>query len=272
MPVRPERDGLIRHLRDAHRPLHRRAACIGDAVAVRPDLGAVAVLEVDDATRDLQERRDVGRGEVFALAEPEEKGRTTPGDDDCLGVARRDHGDGKCALQLRNGLHGRGKERIARLAMLGDEVRDHLRIGVGTEFVAGFLQALADRLVVLDDAVVHEGDVARHMRMRIALGRRAVRRPPGVRDAGRAADVLRLGLRGELGHAARGADPFNGPVVDDRDARGVVAAVLEAPQPLDEDRNDVAPRGGADDAAHVSPSLSSSASRPGSRPGGRVPA
>src|SRR5439155_18285247 len=38
-------------------------------------------------------------------------------------------------------------------------------------------------------------------------------------------------------------------------ARRVVAAVFEPPQTLDEDWNDVAPRGGADDAAHGSAPL-----------------
>src|SRR5258705_80510 len=60
--------------------------------------------------------------------------------------------------------------------------------------------------------------------------------------------------------------------LDDRDAAGVVAAVLEPPQALDQDRNDVAPRRGADDAAHFASPSSSVASRTESTPVLRAPA
>ena len=78
-------------------------------------------------------------------------------------------------------------------------MRHDFGVGVGDELVTRFLQALADRFIVLDDAVVHQGDVARHVRMRIALGRRTVRCPARVGDAGVPADVLRARLRSELG-------------------------------------------------------------------------
>ena len=51
-------------------------------------------------------------------------------------------------------------------------------------------------------------------------------------------------------------------LVDEGDARRVVAAVLEAPQPLDEDRARLAGSGVADDAAHAGQSLRCSR-RPG---------
>ena len=53
------------------------------------------------------------------------------------------------------------------------------------------------RAIVLDDAVVHHGDPARLVRMRVALGRRAVRRPAGMADArhGRGSDPAPAGRR-----------------------------------------------------------------------------
>jgi hypothetical protein len=95
--------------------------------------------------------------------------------------------------------------------------------------------------MVLDDAVVHDGQVARHMRVGVALGRGTVRGPARMGDAGGAADVLRIGQRRELGHAARRADSLHGAAIDHGDAGRVVASILQAPQPFDEDRDDVAP-------------------------------
>src|SRR3546814_20246887 len=47
-------------------------------------------------------------------------------------------------------------------------------------------QCLAQRLEILDDAVVHECNLARGVRVRVARRRRAVRRPAGVGDTHRA--------------------------------------------------------------------------------------
>src|SRR5690242_20104320 len=87
------------------------------------------------------------------------------------------------------------------------------------------------------------------MRMRVRFGGRAVRRPAGVRDAGVPGELLPSDLRGEFGDAALRPHALQ-PMVADRDARGVVAAVLEPLQALDQDRNDVSLCGGAYDSAH----------------------
>ena len=66
-----------------------------------------------------------------------------------------------------------------------DQVREHLGVGLGLERVPLHLEHLPQRAVVLDDAVVHDGDRARavDVRMRVALVRRAVRGPARVGDA-----------------------------------------------------------------------------------------
>ena len=201
--VRTERHGLIGHLRDVHRAIDALALGVDDAVTIRPDLRAVAILKVDHAPRHRQQGRNIRCGEVLALADAEQERRTTPRHHHGFGVARRDHREGECALQLGHRAGDGGEERVGGLAVLGDEVRDDLGIGVRGELIARALQALADRLVVLDDAVVDDGDIAGHVRMGIALGRRAVRRPAGVRNTGLAVEVLRARLGGELGHATR---------------------------------------------------------------------
>src|SRR5207237_9617369 len=138
------------------------------------------------------------------------------------------------------------------------QVGDHLGIGVGGELVANGGETRAHGVVILDDAVVHDRDAAGIVRMGVALGRHAVRRPARVADADGAREpVLQPELR-QLCNPAAGAKPLQA-AVDDRDAGRVVDAVLKAPQTLDEDRHDVTARYRCDDSTHTRFLLAASA-------------
>ena len=111
----------------------------------------------------------------------------------------------KRAAQPRQRQRHRFGRAVAVLHLLRDEMRNHLGVGFRAEPRAFPLELLAQLLEILDDAVVHDRDlVARQVRMRVHLGRCAVRGPARVRDAGARAEVARLGLRGEVGD---GVDP-----------------------------------------------------------------
>src|SRR5204863_3346981 len=79
VPVMPQLDRVGGELRNMHRTVYRLAPRVADTYAVERELGAVAVLEVDDALRDLDQGRGVGGGEILALAEAEQQGRPVPG-------------------------------------------------------------------------------------------------------------------------------------------------------------------------------------------------
>ena len=76
--------------------------------------------------------------------------------------------------------------------------------------------------------------------MRVALGRHPVGRPARVRDAERARQVRFVSAARELCDAAGAAQAVE-RAVDHGDAGGIVAAILEALQALEQDGNDVAP-------------------------------
>ena len=108
-------------------------------------------------------------------------------------------------------------------------------VGFGDERVAELLQLALQVEVVLDDAVVHDDDLAGAVlvRMRVLFGRPAVRRPARVADAVDAFERLRVDRLLEVDELARASPALDLPVADDRDARGVVAAILEPPQSVD---------------------------------------
>ena len=136
--------------------------------------------------------------------------------------------------------------------MAVDLVDHHFGVGLGGEAVAGAFQLPAHGLVVLDDAVVDDGDlVAGDVGMGVFVGRAAVGGPAGVGDAGAAGDGRLLQGFGQLGHLARAADPMELAVVAEHgDAGGVVASVLQAPQAFQEDFHYVAFGDRAYDSTH----------------------
>src|SRR5690606_34537679 len=122
----------------------------------------------------------------------------------------------------------------------------------GVEREAGLALGATQGLVVLDDAVAHHRHVLADVGMGVALTWHAVGGPAGVGDAGGAAH--RLGLEGalEFAHLADGAHAAQRVAGDDRDARGIVAAILQAPKAVHQDRQHVLPAHRADYAAHIS--------------------
>src|SRR5438045_8930915 len=110
-------------------------------------------------------------------------------------------------------------------------MRQHFSIGIGSELMATFaLELLAQGRVIFNHAVVHQRDFPAliEMRMRIFVGPFSVGRPASVADA-----VLPRGrlLSHQFGKVR---DPYGAfPCLDllavyDRDAGGIVTAILEA--------------------------------------------
>ena len=114
-------------------------------------------------------------------------------------------------------------------------MRDHLGVGLAAELRAGLFQLLAQLAEILDDAVVHDREPLGRVRMRVALGRLAVGRPAGVADADRCrcSGSLAQPLF-EVAELALGAAARQRAVLQRRDAGGIVAAVFEALERIDE--------------------------------------
>ncbi len=139
-----------------------------------------------------------------------------------------------------------------RLREPGDQLHDHLGIGVGLELDALSRQFLAQFDVILDDAVMHDHEFAVHtdVRMGVVFGGRAVRRPPGVADADGAADGVAFELGAQIDELADIAAQRNGAVIRDSDPRRVVAAIFQALQPVDDQGGGVARTDITDNTAH----------------------
>ena len=99
-----------------------------------------------------------------------------------------------------------------------DRERGDLGIGLGGEMVSLGGELLAQRLEVLDDAVVDDGEPGRSVRMGVGDRRLAVGRPARMSDADRPAERLGGEFGLEVLELALGAPPLEPAVFERRDA------------------------------------------------------
>ena len=131
------------------------------------------------------------------------------------------------------GLH-RLHRLLPLLHLVGDQMRDHLGVGLARELRAGLFQFVAQLAEILDDAVVHHRDPVGRVRMRVALGRLAVGRPAGVADADGAVERRLAQPVFQIAQLALGAAARQRAAFQRRHARGVIAAIFEALERVDQ--------------------------------------
>ena len=130
---------------------------------------------------------------------------------------------------------------------------DHFRVRRRLEHIAFAFQAGFQLLKVLDDTVVADRDdaFAAEVRMSIPFGRRSMRRPTRVSDAGRAVQRRTGESRREPVDAPRRlADRNVTRLVRDRDTRTVVAAILQPSQAFQQELTGFAMPDVANDSTH----------------------
>ncbi len=245
-----------RHPGRLDRPVRRFAIAVHDAVAAGVDGHHVAFLEVDEILGFGQQGIDVGGQEVFRFTHAQHHGAALAGADHDAGRACRHHRYGVGAVQAPHGGLHRLKQVLPLVQVFRHQVHHDLGIGLRGELVAIGLKLVAQLVVILDDAVVHQRHlVADGHGMCVTVTGHPVRGPARVGDAADAADRLlfqQFLQRPDLAHdppALDGAFHLHG------DAGRIVAPILERPEARDQDAADFTPGGSRDDAAHGQPSF-----------------
>ena len=208
----------------------------------------------------LQDRRHIGGDEHLAVAEADRHaaGIAEAGSHQRLRLALGQHDDRAGAAQLRQRQTHRLGQRPVALIVQPDQVRDHLGVGVRLELDPLRLQLGAQLAEVLDDAVLHDHQLAGEIdvRMGVALARLAVGGPARVADADVALDRRFRQPRRQVAQLADIAADGDLPILDDGDARRVIAAIFQPPQPVHDDLGRVARPDVTDNTTHnPSPSL-----------------
>jgi hypothetical protein len=240
----------------AHRPLDGAALRVGQRDLVLGHLGEVALLEEDDVAGVRQDRRHIGGDVVLALPETDHQGRGILRGDD---GARRSLGDNRQRIgpahpsdRCANGIGQRlFSALLADLFFIRDQVREDLGVRLGSENVPVRRELRLQLEVILDDAVVHDRDARVLVRMRVLVRRPPVRCPARVSNAGAAVRLLRAQLLLEIFQLPLRSHHHQAIIGEQRDARRIVAPVLEFLQPLNEEVGALFTARVSNDAAHV---------------------
>src|SRR5262249_16758183 len=149
---------------------------------------------------------------------------------------------------------GDGLGQVA-VEVAGEEVGDDLGVGVAAEGDALGLELALEGGVVLDDAVVHQGDgaVAGGVGGGVAGGGGGGGGPAGVAGAGAAGGGVLAEVGGQVGDAAGLLADVQLRAGVGGHAGAVVAAVLQPPQPLHQDRLRLTVPDVTHDATHGEP-------------------
>ena len=204
------------------------AVHVHDGVGAALYLNHVVVIEIDDLLRVVDDCGYVACEEKFGVgpdAQDERASAACP--DKRARFLAADDGKAERTLDLGERLEDGGLE--VAVIESRDEMGDDFGICFGLELYAFGDEFRLEGRVVLDDAVVDDGNLAveAHVRVRIRFGRCTVRCPAGVRDADGTADRMRLELVFKGAYFARSTDNFNLAVVDEGDSRAVVSAVFK---------------------------------------------
>ena len=152
-------------------------------IAVLLEDNEFAIVEKDHLAGMRKHGGNVGGDKKFAVSLADDQGGAEFGGDHRPRFLLAEDGDRIGAANLgKRQAHG-FFEIAGALDMVLDQVGDDFRIGLRTESMPGFPQALLEGEIVLDDAVVHNDDAAGIVRMRVRLRWPAVGCPAGMADA-----------------------------------------------------------------------------------------
>ena len=168
------------------------------------------------------------------LAEAHHQRARVLGDDQHLGKLLGHYGQRVGASHVAERCaHGLGKLQ-SLLDLHLDQVGEDLGVGLGAELVPRPRQRLLQLEMVFDDPVVDHRHAAVLVRVRVLVGRLAVRGPAGVADAGGALRHRLAEALLQIRQLALGPHHRQAVVAEDGDAGRIVSAVLQLPQPLDQ--------------------------------------
>ena len=149
----------------------------------------------------------------------------------------------------------------------------HLGVRLADKAAALSFQMGAQGLMVFDNAVMHDGNLALHISMGMGVAVRgfAVGGPAGVADTQASRQRMRLSQRFQRRNASRAFAYANAAVSQHGDACAVVSPVFQSPQPVQQNGLRILRANITYDSAHAFPSLTAApaaaalADRPDSR-------
>ena len=197
---------------------------------MRIDHGHVAIFKIDYLAGVFHDRGAVRADEVLVVANPDEQGAALLGKDDLVGFVGGDDGQGVGTHHVGEGdADGLGEVALLMLVDIVYQMDQHFCIGFTLKDVASLCQFLTQGKVVLDDAIVDDGDTSVGGKMRVGVGavRLAVGGPARVPDTRVARHILCHTELIQLVHAAPLFVRRQPAILNDGDTGTIVPAVFQ---------------------------------------------
>ena len=214
---------------------HRLAAAVRDLDGILRDDSELTIVEDVGAARARDDGRDIRRDEILALTDADDERVVLLRADELVRLSLAHEDERVRTLDAVQHLAYR-RDEIA-VVDLFEKVCDDFRIRLRLEDMALLDELFLQAEIVLDDAVVHDDEVTRavRMRMRIAVRRTAMRRPARMADTDRALRHIFLDLVAQCRKAADALLDADVIAVINGDAGRIVAAVLELREALEQE-------------------------------------
>ena len=234
-----------------HRPFHRLARHVEHPGAPAGHGDIVSLFQIGDLLGERAHRQGVGSQIHFVLAPADDqRAASTRAQNQVVLAVDQDSQRVGAGKPIQRDLE-RIQRRPARLQFSVQQVGDHLGVGLAFEDVPLGGQLGLQLGEVLDDAVVHQRHAPGLVRVGVGGGRGAVGGPAGMADADRGLHRV-LGQDGlQIADLALAAAAFDMAVDHGGDPGGIIAAVFQPLQAVDQTGNDGAVSRDADDAAHA---------------------
>ena len=227
-------DRRARGTRTAHLAFDRLVLRVIDSGAIARHDHPVAFFEIADLLRQRGQRQRVRPDIGLAIAIADDQRRAAAGADQQIGMVAEGDRQRKGTAQARQHSGDGFLRTAARFDQPRHEMRDHFAIGIAFERAAIGAQFGAQFLIVLDDSIVHQRHLPGRMRMRILRGRRAVRGPARMRDAGVTGGGVVRQFDHQIVELALGAPADQFALVERADPGAVIAAVFHPAQAIDQ--------------------------------------
>ena len=232
--------------------LDRRVFNGAEIDALRGENREIAVVQIDDLAGVGGERGNVGSGKIAAVAKPDHQRTSVTRNDDRIGIIGAENGKAVGSVHPAEG-GGDRLDEIARITF-GNQIDKHFRVRFRNEFTAFRKQFVFQFRIVFDDSVVNQRELAGvvQMRVRVPDGGYAVSCPAGVRNA---ASLLQLAvflcLVLKIFHLPDRLDGQQFMISGQRKTGGVISAVFQTFQSVEQDFFRRFVSGIANDSAHV---------------------
>ena len=147
------------------------------------NFGNIAFFQENEAVGNLLQGHGIGGNKVFLDADADDQRAAGAGTYQALRLFRTHHAEGIGTVEFLGG-GGNGLQQVtAFLEQVVNQVHHDFGVGFRQKLVALGDQLFAQFLVIFDDAIVHQRDVAGCVGMGVFVGGHAVGSPAGMGNA-----------------------------------------------------------------------------------------